>query len=418
MKIDWEDLSYLVGDVDRHGNRRIYVRLNGRKVRLRKRPGSVEFVEEYKQGLEQLRALGRRVRPRRNTQPPHGSLGWLATQYFASAEFRGSDEKSELRNGLDPASQRNRRAIIEESLREPLKPNSKDTMRMVPLRLLSSQHMIMLRDRKTKAALPGAANNRLKYFSAMFGWAVEHGHMTSNPVREVKNISYASDGFHTWTEAEIQQFEEFYPVGTKARLAMSLILYSGSRGGDAYLFGPQHIRNGWLEYVPAKTDYVRADISAKPVLPVLTDAIAGSQIGAECFLLNEYGRPFTKKGFENRFKKWCAAARLPHCTPHGLKKAAATRCAEAGATEYQMMTLFDWTTPNQARKYIQAANRRKLASDAMHLMAIKREGAIVCPTPSVPPTKSLKDNDVSDGWQEWRDSNPQPPVLETGALAS
>ncbi len=22
------------------------------------------------------------------------------------------------------------------------------------------------------------------------------------------------------------------------------------------------------------------------------------------------------------------------------------------------------------------------------------------------------------GWQEWRDSNPQPPVLETGALAS
>jgi hypothetical protein len=22
------------------------------------------------------------------------------------------------------------------------------------------------------------------------------------------------------------------------------------------------------------------------------------------------------------------------------------------------------------------------------------------------------------GWQEWRDSNPQPPVLETGALAN
>jgi hypothetical protein len=22
-----------------------------------------------------------------------------------------------------------------------------------------------------------------------------------------------------------------------------------------------------------------------------------------------------------------------------------------------------------------------------------------------------------DSWQEWRDSNPQPPVLETGALA-
>ena len=46
-------------------------------------------------------------------------------------------------------------------------------MRDCPVSLLSAAPVKMLRDRKT--GKPGAANNRRKYMSSMFGWAVEQG---------------------------------------------------------------------------------------------------------------------------------------------------------------------------------------------------------------------------------------------------
>lgn len=90
-------------------------------------------------------------------------------------------------------------------------------MRDCPMSALSSAHVKMLRDRKSE--LPGAANNRRKYLSSMFGWAVEDGSMRSNPAREIRRISYATDGVHTWTPDEVRQFEKRHPIGTKARLA-------------------------------------------------------------------------------------------------------------------------------------------------------------------------------------------------------
>ena len=79
-----------------------------------------------------------------------GTLGWLAARYFASAEFRR----------LDPKSQRVRRSVIEDCLREPRKPGADDVMRDCPMTALSSAHVKMLRDRKSE--MPGAANNRRK----------------------------------------------------------------------------------------------------------------------------------------------------------------------------------------------------------------------------------------------------------------
>jgi hypothetical protein len=61
-------------------------------------------------------------------------------------------------------------------------------MALCPLEILAAPHVLMLRDRR--ADKPGAANNRLKYLSAMFGWAVGRGIMRANPTRDVKQISY------------------------------------------------------------------------------------------------------------------------------------------------------------------------------------------------------------------------------------
>jgi integrase len=60
-------------------------------------------------------------------------------------------------------------------------------------------------------------------------------------------------------------------------------------------------------------------------------------------------------------KKRCREAGLEEVSAHGLRKLGAQRCAEAGATEHQLMALFGWTTPQQAALYKKNANRAEKA---------------------------------------------------------
>jgi hypothetical protein len=72
---------------------------------------------------------------------------------------------------------------------------------------------------------------------------------------------------------------------------------------------------------------------------------------------------------------------LPHCSAHGLRKAGATIAAENGATDRQLMALFDWETASQANTYTAAANRKRLAGEAAKLLAAgEQSGNTECPT--------------------------------------
>jgi hypothetical protein len=53
---------------------------------------------------------------------------------------------------------------------------------------------------------------------------------------------------------------------------------------------------------------------------------------------------------------------LPQCSAHGLRKMGATRAAENGATEHQLMAIFDWKILGQARVYTEKARRKALAA--------------------------------------------------------
>jgi integrase len=350
------DFPYLMSDRDRHGNERLYVRRHGHKIRIRARPGTEVFAQAYADALHALAQRDLVARPVLKGGPA-GTLGWLAACYFSSTEFRR----------LDPKSQSTRRGIIEGCLREPRKPDSRDLMRDCPLSALSPAHVKMLRDRK--AGTPAAANNRRKYLSSMFGWAIENGLLRFNPAREVRRVRYASAGFHTWTVDEVRQFEERHPVGTKARLALALLLYLGVRRSDLVTLGRQHTRDGWVRMVPQKTRHKRLETSPKPILPVLADVTARSPTGDLTFLVTEYGKPFTPSGFGNWFRARCDEAGLPHCSAHGLRKAGATIAAENGATDRQLMALYDWTSEKQANVYTAAANKKRLAGQAAQLLA-------------------------------------------------
>jgi integrase len=259
-------------------------------------------------------------------------------------------------------------------------------MRDCPLTVLSPAHVKVLRDRK--AETPAAANNRRKYLSSMFGWAVEHGLLRFNPAREVRKIRHTTAGFHTWTVDEVRQFEERHPIGTKARLALALLLYLGVRRGDVVTLGRQHVKDGWLRIVPKKTLYKRLAFSEKPILPILADIIARSPTSALTYLATEYGKPFSASGFGNWFRARCDEAGLPHCSAHGLRKAGATIAAENGATDRQLMALYDWTSEKQANVYTAAANRKRLAGQAAQLLARDQSANTEVSHLSVPPEES------------------------------
>ena len=274
-----------------------------------------------------------------------GTLGWLGTKYFVSDEFQA----------LDPKSQRNRRNILESCFAETSISKEGRPVGFCPLHLLTSQTIKALRDLKKDK--PGAANNRRKYLSSMFGWAIEQSPplMKTNPARDVRRIKYETEGFHTWTPQEFAQFEARHPLGTKAHLALALLLFTGTRRGDMVTLGRQHVRDGWLRFVPSKgrKQTKTVVLSEKPWLPVLEQIVKTSPCGDLTFLVTEYGKPFTAAGFGNWFRDRCNEADLPQCTAHGLRKMGATRAAENGATEHQLMAIFDWKTPGQARTSIQ-----------------------------------------------------------------
>jgi len=356
MNVVRVDFPYLMQDRDRHGNVRVYVRRVGRKVRITEPMGSPGFARAYSDAMDALEhPEGRKATSEFRAAPP-GTLGWLATSYFGSRRFTALDAKSRC----------TRRLVIEECLREPPRPGAKSAMAACPIEKVTAAVVMMLMDRK--ADKPGAANNRKKYLSALFGWAVKQRLMKANPARDAERVSYATDGFHTWTVDEVRQFEDRHQVGTKARLALALLLFTGARRGDAVTFGRQHVKDSVLRYVPRKTRYKRATASEKPILPELARVIAASPTGDLTFLVTEYGKPFTAAGFGAWFRKRCDEAGLPHCTAHGLRKAGATLAAEAGATDRQLMAMFDWTTASQATVYTAAADRKRLAAEGTRLM--------------------------------------------------
>ena len=64
----------------------------------------------------------------------------------------------------------------------------------------------------------------------------------------------------------------------------------------------------------------------------------------------------------------CDEAGLPQCTAHGLRKVGATICADAGASDRQLMALFDWTSEKQATTYTASADKKKLAGEVARMI--------------------------------------------------
>ena len=346
--------KYVVED-NTDGVLRFYFRKRGqKKVRLPGVPGSDEFNKAYYDALNGV-LTAERIGPKMSTA---GTLRWLCEKYFQSSDYIG----------LDPRTRLVRKQIIEHIWAEPIRAGSSKVFEDVPVSSLSPKAVRVLRDRK--AGLPEAGNGRVKALRAVFSWATSKDVelALTNPARDVDYFKGTSDGFHTWTEGELEKYEARHPIGTKARLAMALMLYTGQRRSDIILFGRQHVSNGQIKFTQQKNRRRKPITLELPIHPDLQKIIDATPGGNLTFLVTEFDKPFTPNGFGGYFRRRCNEAGLPHCSAHGLRKVAATRLANHGATEHQIMSVTGHTTSKEVARYTKAANQKKLAKSAMQLM--------------------------------------------------
>ena len=333
---------YLVEDVDRYGNIRLYVRVPGRpKLRIRVPFGTDEFIAAYNAAVSDHITA-----PHQAREAKPGSFRHLCVLYYSSPMFKRLDvaTQSWRRRALDAMSEKHGHK---------------------PVALMASRHIRMLRDER--ADQPGAANQRLKALKALFAWACEEKPEIApqNPTWGVRKIKYASTGYHSWTPEEITQYRDRHPLGSKARLALDLLVYTGGRREDAVRLGPQHVRNSRVRFRQAKNEHrTPIDIDI-PLHPELEASIAATPSKHLTFLITEFGRPFSPGGFGNWFRNQCDQANLRHCSAHGLRKATAAALAEAGATAHEIAAVTGHMSLEEIERYTRAARKKKLADSAM-----------------------------------------------------
>lgn len=326
---------------DRHGKARYRFRRKGFEQYLfRNAPGTEGFRQEYAACVEGVVAA--RIEPGADRAVP-GSFDDLITRYYRSPDF------------LDP-SDRTRvvyRGVIEGWRKKYGKAKVRD---------LQPRHVgDMMAERLPYRT---SANMLRKRLRALMDFAIRQGMATTNPVVATKPYKVDSGGFHTWTEDEIAKYESRHAMGSKARLALDLMLWTGQRGGDARVMGPQHVRNKRLEVKQEKTGV----IVSLPILPSLAASIMAAKTGALVFLLSEHGKPYSVKGFGNKVRQWCDEAGLPQCSAHGLRKAAARRFAEAGCSNQQIKAWTGHTTDSEVSRYTAAADQQSMADDAGEML--------------------------------------------------
>ena len=320
---------------DRHGRERIYFRRKGYKdVALSGPLFSDEFWKSYQKAMNGPRpAIGAgRNKP--------GSMNEVIVAYYKSADFKN----------LKPSTKSTYRGIIERFRKE---HGEKAASRLQPRHIRQ-----MMRE---KSDTPSAANNFLRILHLLMRQAIELELREDDPTQFVRKIKIKTAGFKSWQETDIEDYVKAHPAGTKAHLALMLLLYTGLRRSDVVRVGPQHIRDGILTIKQTKTGN---DVSI-PVHPMLATALKQCSRDQLVFLTTSFGKPYTPAGFGNWFRDVTDQAGLKGLTAHGLRKAIARRLAEAGCTPHEIMSITGHQNLKEVVLYTAAANRKQMAQSAM-----------------------------------------------------
>lgn len=338
----------------RHGSRVWYLRLgDGPRIRIRGEYGTPEFDAAYQAAL-------RGEQPASAPAARSGSLAWLISRYREVDAWRS----------LSPATRRQRENIFKHAIRSAGTSSYHD---------ITKATIVAGRDRR--AGTPAQARHFLQAMRGLFAWAVEAGLVKHNPTDGVKDPKRPrTGGFPVWSEDDVERYCKRWPLGTKERVWLDVLLYTGLRRGDAVRLGRQHVRDG---IAILRTEKSQGEITVSiPILPVLARTLAAGPCGELAFIVGANGKPLTKESFGNAFSDACRAAGV-NKSAHGVRKIGATRAANNGATVAELEAIFGWTGGRMASLYTQAADRARLARRAINKLANETRTSIAAPSEKV-----------------------------------
>lgn len=330
---------------DRHGKLRYRLRrtVKGRRIDqyLPGVIGSTEFRAAYEEACEGVRVAARGARP--------GTVAYLIEAYLDSVAYRN----------LAPVTRRNKRGRFDWI---------KAAIGDAPYAKILPRHVEDLMLRKGG---PMAGNRLKKDLSQLFRFAAKRfGYTGQNPAAMADARKGPSGGFHTWTDEEIAVYRAAHATGTKARLAFEIFLGTGAARQDAAALTRRNIRGARLFYRRGKTGQ-EVDL---PILPELAAELAHLPPDQMMLLAHgEEARPYSAVSLGKWFGRRCNEAGLPHCAAHGLRKAGARRLAEAGATEFEVMSFLAHSTAAEASRYVAAANRSTLTTSGLAKLSTNPE---------------------------------------------
>lgn len=319
--------------------------------------GSAEFLAAYEAALAGSKCSNA-------STALDGTLAWLIEQYLRSLRFQNLSDsrKRTIRLELDWLRKEAGRYQFER---------------------LQVRHVEALMSKKKG---PTAANTVKKNMSMLFNFAAKKlGFTGANPARHAERMKTNPDGFHTWTEAEVNRFLHRHGPTTKARLVMLLALNTGMARQDLARVGRQHVKAGRIAYRRHKTA-VAADM---PILPELAEELRHVPKDRMLFVTQDKSdKPYAVASLGNWFRDRCVEAGVPGSL-HGLRKAGATRLADAGATEWEIASYLAHSDTTQAAVYTKKANRARLADSGF----AKLNAAKLSNLPTALDREKVKDND-------------------------
>ena len=126
----------------------------------------------------------------------------------------------------------------------------------------------ILAGKERRAATTDQARHFLDAMRGLFSWAHKAGLVKADPTVGVHNPPRKNgEGFIPWTEEHVTAYEARWPIGTRQRVWLDVLLYTGLRRGDAVRLGRQHVRDG---IATIKTEKSGGTIEVTlPILPVL-----------------------------------------------------------------------------------------------------------------------------------------------------
>lgn len=327
-------LPYIHEYRDRKGNMRRYARRPGmRQVALPGLPGSPEFMAAY--------AAAMSGQPIQQARHAAGSLSDLVMRYYGSSRF----------TNLSPRSQATYRAALGRHC-------ERDGHRMVNDLTADKAEKIIAEIGATK---PGLANLHRSVLSAVFKYAIKLRLRADNPFSADVIEPYKLGTHHTWTDDELDAYRNFWPLGTRERLAFAILLYSGQRVSDAVKLK----RSDVLAIRQQKTG---TELSI-PFHPALTRAVKAGPSSGIYLIGDKAGAPISADALTKLMLVAVRKAGLPrHCVAHGLRKANQRLLAENNATTKQMQAISGHKSLRETERYSDKANQATLAASAIALL--------------------------------------------------